>query len=1149
VKDAGQEIRRVRRILGLGGSLFIAVLVLGVTVTLWIDYRETLVGAERTALALTRTLDEHVVHATGQVDTVLFALTRRLADAGGPVFSVDETLGRWVAHLPHVPALLVVDAAGRPLHRSGQAAASLESLTAREAFRKSLAVPGDTLKISAPLSETNQRQIYVAMSRPIDAAKPLEHRRFVTALVEAPDLSAFYGALDVGPASTLGIYHRSGALIASAPVAPGKSTVLSDPAAAGLIRAAGAPVGVVRITTLTGAGPHLIAYRYLERGPFVVAVALDETSVLQPWHHNAVRMIGFVGIACLALIAALILLLRHISQRYRAEAALRQSERRFRSIFDHAAVGVALLSTNRQPFTANHALARMLGCPPEALTQAPLAEIIDPDDVEIEDRLFRSLLAGDRESFTLEKRFRRADGSIIWGRLSASLGSRDTGTGAPEIIAVIEDVTDRKRAEAELASRFRRERLMRAVSESLVALLPEDMDSRVTDALGMLAQFLAVDRAFLYEAKAVDGTDADGDADPRARGDDRDRLHPRYQWTRPTGAGAGATQRHASPFLPTVAVTWLHDQVTTHGSASVTDLSALPADAEAERRALADAGIEAVLLMPIWSGWGLQGCIGVAHGPPGRPWAPADLDLLAIIGQIITVALDRGRVLKEVRNQRLWLETLINAMPDIVCFKDGQGRWLVANEFGLRLFRLTDIDYRGKTDRQLAGYAEAYRDSLLVCADTDEIAWLAGRPSRGEETISRPGTSPLVFDVIKVPLFNTDGSRKGLVVVGRDITRRKQFERELQAANDRIEVVLNSIDAIIYVADMETREVIMVNDTARHTFGDGIGQTCWEFLGCGYGPEDCDACRPERLLHPDGTPAAPHIWELFHRGNRRWYLCRDRAIRWSDGRLVRLEMATDITERKIAERQLSQAKQQAEAASQAKSRFLATMSHELRTPLNSILGFSEMIQNQLLGPIETQAYVEYAEHINVSGRHLLDLISDILDLSKIEAGKFELEVVPLSIPHLVHSVLSLTRERARRQELSLDTDLPADLLPLYGDERAAKQILFNLVSNALKYTKSGGHVVVGAWSDPDGSVTLTVADTGIGIPEDQINRVLRPFEQADNRYSRAFGGTGLGLSLVKGLVELHGGTLRLDSTQGRGTVVSVRFPPKPLSKV
>jgi two-component system cell cycle sensor histidine kinase PleC len=233
-------------------------------------------------------------------------------------------------------------------------------------------------------------------------------------------------------------------------------------------------------------------------------------------------------------------------------------------------------------------------------------------------------------------------------------------------------------------------------------------------------------------------------------------------------------------------------------------------------------------------------------------------------------------------------------------------------------------------------------------------------------------------------------------------------------------------------------------------------------------------------------------------------------------------------------------KTRAEAASRSKSEFLANMSHELRTPLNAIIGFSQVMENQMFGPIGAEKYVEYSRDIFKSGQFLLDVISDILDMSKIEAGRIQLEIQKTSIPDMIEETVKLVADRARESKVTIVRDGPKKL-DVEADKRALKQILINLTSNAVKFTPEGGEVRVTV-AARDNNATISIADTGIGIPPRDIEKLGRPFEQVENQFTKSKGGSGLGLAISRSLVELHGGSLTIESEIGKGTTVTVTLP-------
>jgi two-component system cell cycle sensor histidine kinase PleC len=249
------------------------------------------------------------------------------------------------------------------------------------------------------------------------------------------------------------------------------------------------------------------------------------------------------------------------------------------------------------------------------------------------------------------------------------------------------------------------------------------------------------------------------------------------------------------------------------------------------------------------------------------------------------------------------------------------------------------------------------------------------------------------------------------------------------------------------------------------------------------------------------------------------------------------QRSSELAEKYAAE------KTRAEEANQAKSKFLANMSHELRTPLNAIIGFSEIMASGMFGPLGADKYREYCSDIHGSGQYLLDVINDILDMAKIEAGRIRLDFEDLDLDTMLTEAMRVVSARAEEKQLTVTARIDPDLR-LRADRRAIKQIALNLLSNAVKFTPAGGRVTLRGRAGGDG-VVLSIADTGIGIPPDSLARLGRPFEQVESQLTKSHQGSGLGLAIAKSLAELHGGRMRIRSTLGKGTLVAVQLPVAP----
>jgi len=287
---------------------------------------------------------------------------------------------------------------------------------------------------------------------------------------------------------------------------------------------------------------------------------------------------------------------------------------------------------------------------------------------------------------------------------------------------------------------------------------------------------------------------------------------------------------------------------------------------------------------------------------------------------------------------------------------------------------------------------------------------------------------------------------------------------------------------------------------------------------------------------------------------RRLRVLTQNAIRHYEERLrhqiTELEKSKQIMENQVTEtslmmNELMTAKEIAEEANRSKTDFLSNISHELRTPLNAILGFSEIMEAETFGPINNKQYAEYIKYISSSGRHLLSLINDILDISRVESGRQKIDLLPIDLHKMFTDTISIISRYPNGDKRTIQVDLPKNFPPLIAGERAVRQILLNLLSNAIKFTEDGGKIKISAKAKKS-EIILTVSDNGIGIPADKIKTLFKPFAQVENIMTRSHQGSGLGLALVKRLMEVHKGTVKLESTAGKGTTITCTFPQKQL---
>ena len=426
-----------------------------------------------------------------------------------------------------------------------------------------------------------------------------------------------------------------------------------------------------------------------------------------------------------------------------------------------------------------------------------------------------------------------------------------------------------------------------------------------------------------------------------------------------------------------------------------------------------------------------------------------------------------------------------------------------------------------------------------------------GNPYAIEHRVLHPnGTVRYVAEQGEV-IFNDEGvplSMHGTVLditerkkAADDLTRETQERKSATSLVQRLSQAIDQSPNMVFITDVKGA-IEYVNakfiEVTGYTARDAIGKNP-KILSSGKTSKATYQDLWQTIL--DGRAWRGELEDLQKDGECFWASVTIAPIR-EDGEITHfVSVHEDITQRKVAERQMYQAKEHAMAASRTKSEIMANMSHELRTPLNAIIGFSGTMKEEVFGPLN-EKYKEYALDINDSGEHLLALINDILDVSAIEAGKLELHEENLSISEIVEAAVHMVQHRADEGEVELIETVPAGLPLLFADKRRLKQILLNLLSNAIKFTPPNGEVKVSATLEDEKALTIVVQDTGIGMNPEEMDKALSMFGQVDSGLNRKLDGTGLGLPLTIGLIELHNATFEIDSNKGQGTAVTVRFP-------
>jgi len=499
------------------------------------------------------------------------------------------------------------------------------------------------------------------------------------------------------------------------------------------------------------------------------------------------------------------------------------------------------------------------------------------------------------------------------------------------------------------------------------------------------------------------------------------------------------------------------------------------------------------------------------------------------------------------RESELKLRTLINTIPGIITFKDEAGRWIETNNFNLKLFNLEGVDYYGKTDAELAQFTPFYKEALEYCIYSDEIAWQKGSASRGDEIIPTPDGKTRIFDVMKIPIFGDDGARKGLVVVGFDITEKKEFERTLQETNERYRMISEMITDYVYLAKSDEFDEVEI---------------LWLLGGfekiTGYTIQNYNEAydRILKIMHPEDrkrfdeeyVPRLKNLEELeleyriYHKsGEIRWISDHIKPFKKPEepNVIYQIGAVTDITEKKNYEAEILESREKLRIINDQKDRLFSIIAHDLKGPISSFVGLSKMFAESL-NELTLSEINEYTNNMVKSASHILELLENLLEWSRVQRGRKQFNPERHNIRLIIQNVVDLLFNSFKLKEVTLEQNIKEDAYA-FVDLQMMNTIFRNLLSNALKFTYRGGKVCVNI-EEKDSKYIISVKDSGIGMDEELKVKLFNPAEKVSRTGTEDESSTGLGLLLCKEFVDYHKGRIWVESQPNQGTTFFVEIP-------
>ncbi|MBP2029656.1 PAS domain S-box-containing protein [Methanohalophilus levihalophilus] len=745
--------------------------------------------------------------------------------------------------------------------------------------------------------------------------------------------------------------------------------------------------------------------------------------------------------------------------------------------------------------------------------------------------------------------------------IELSLSSVKSQNGFWHAIAIIREITRRKNSEALIQRKLAIEETIASVSSMFVS--PFNIDEAIDDALARMGSLCCASRSYLFQYR-----------------ENRTLMDNTHEWC----ACGVSRQKENLQNMPSGMIPWWTQKINSGETILISNVSTLPSEAKVEKELLEMQDIKSLIVFPVVIEGEISGFIGMDNVNNIGGWDRDDISILYTIANIIGKGIEARKTEYDLK-QRIDFERLItNISTDFVEISIDEIDSTIENAMGLIgsftnsdrayvfLFR-EDKNYADNThewcdegispqiknlqgihlSKELPFFTQTMRSHEIFYVE--DVASLSFEAQLEREHFEIQGIKSLVV----VPMFQ-EKKLTGFLGFDSVCKHRRWTENELillQLVGENISHLLKrkesekAIRAQAHMLDSITQAVITTDPYGKIEYMNKAAEKLYE---CQF--NDVKGLHIAQVMRADIEPdqTAEVIKSLQEKGswgdeikvqrrdgNEFFANVDDTPIFSKDGQLSGIMFISyDITERKNAEHALLQSKIAAEEANRTKSEFLANMSHELRTPLNSIIGFSEALLLHRTGELSDKQ-VRYAKNISISGQHLLELINEILDLSKIEAGNMEFGPENISLPEVLDEVQLLMEPIAHKKSIHLRFSIEFINMEIFAEKIKVKEILYNLLSNAIKFTPENGKVRVNARKVRD-KVQISVSDNGIGIPEEEQKRIFEPFKQVDSFFSREYEGTGLGLALVKQYVEMHHGTIWLESEVGKGSTFTFTIP-------